>query len=212
MPATPQKIQPSQRPVKADSHVLLAEIFSRCVVDSNGCWLWMGSISTAGYGHKGHRYIHRLVMETTRGPIPVRHEVCHACDVRRCVNPAHLFTGTRLDNVLDCVRKGRHGSVTHPERTLRGDNHPSHLRPETRPRGSRHGSKTHPECLAKLRGERNGNSKLTEKLVIDIRGLVANGTSRREVASALGIHYSTVARVVSGEAWGHLTEGADSRD
>lgn len=41
------------------------------------------------------------------GSIPSGMEVCHRCDVMRCVNPAHLFIGTHTENVRDCAAKGR---------------------------------------------------------------------------------------------------------
>jgi hypothetical protein len=63
----------------------------------NGCWQWVGSFETTGYGRarplKGHAKIsmaHRLVYEHLKGPIPADWHVHHHCGVRSCVRPDHL--------------------------------------------------------------------------------------------------------------------------
>lgn len=33
--------------------------------------------------------------------------ILHKCDVKNCVNPEHLFSGTALDNTRDMINKGR---------------------------------------------------------------------------------------------------------
>lgn len=86
----------------------------------SGCWIWLRGVNAHGYGSlkvKGRTHVaHRFSYERSVGPIPKGLLVCHACDVRKCVNPAHLFLGTHQDNKTDSVNKGRAsgGRLKHP--------------------------------------------------------------------------------------------------
>jgi hypothetical protein len=77
----------------------------------DGCWLWFGPKNQQGYGRikiKGKMFgAHRLMYEYFYGVHPGKWKVCHTCDVPSCVRPNHLFLGTQLENVRDCITKGR---------------------------------------------------------------------------------------------------------
>ncbi len=74
------------------------------------CWLWNGLVGTHGYGqftyNKKSIMTHRFSWFIHHGKMPDL-LVLHKCDVRRCVNPDHLFEGTHQDNSDDKIRKGR---------------------------------------------------------------------------------------------------------
>lgn len=80
------------------------------------CWEWQGS-KRNGYGRmtvgsrtdktRKSKSAHRVSYELFHEKIPNGMEVCHKCDNPCCVNPDHLFVGTRQDNMNDRSIKGR---------------------------------------------------------------------------------------------------------
>lgn len=61
---------------------------------ADGCWLWLGGKNHNGYGAMffagrtigAHRFAYQLLV----GPVPHGFHLHHECQVRACVNPAHL--------------------------------------------------------------------------------------------------------------------------
>jgi len=79
---------------------------------NSGCWLWEGTFRANGYGQfkrTGHRLetASRSAWYIYRGDVPQKIDVCHKCDNPACVNPDHLFLGSRKDNMQDMIAKGR---------------------------------------------------------------------------------------------------------
>lgn len=75
------------------------------------CWNWKAHKLKKGYGHfhsKGKEILaHRYSYELHKGKIPENLFVLHSCDNPSCVNPDHLWLGTKKDNRNDCESKGR---------------------------------------------------------------------------------------------------------
>lgn len=160
----------------------------------DGCWLWTAGLVN-GYGHfrlpSGQCLAHRMSWELANGPVPEGLCVLHKCDNPRCVNPEHLFIGTRADNNRDRAAKGR--SIT-------GDNHWTHYAPERLPRGANHWRRLHPEQIP--RGDLHPTRKVSAEDVREIRRLYAlGGISQRELGLRYGITRSAVGKITRNQNW-----------
>lgn len=76
------------------------------------CWNWVG----AQEGNYGHFWLpndttvraHTLAWEIAHEQaLPRGRVACHRCDNTRCVNPDHLYDGTKGDNARDTRRNPR---------------------------------------------------------------------------------------------------------
>jgi hypothetical protein len=78
------------------------------------CWIWIGTKNSGGYGVirvlKGQsmKLAHRLSYQFDKGLFNQSLCVLHKCNNPECVNPNHLYLGTRTDNHRYMVSQNRH--------------------------------------------------------------------------------------------------------
>lgn len=163
--------------------------FFEKVQKTSECWVWTGNRNPKGYGQfsrtrqQGRILAHRMAWEFEYGPIPEGLFVLHKCDNPPCVNPAHLWLGTKRDNNLDMRLKGRGNAA----------------------RGAKSGRKLHPELWPV--GENVPSAKLTTSQVIEIRTRYSlGGETYKGLAFEFGVKKTTVENIVKRRKWKHLKD------
>lgn len=82
----------------------------------SGCWIWIGGENNTGYPAFNCPEPQKTTIASRaswilhKGLIPDGLDACHKCDTRLCVNPDHLFLGTRTANFDDARKKKRIGN------------------------------------------------------------------------------------------------------
>jgi hypothetical protein len=153
------------------------KLLSKIRVSENGCWEWTAGHGGNGYGNvwfAGKRYpAHRASYMAFIGDISPDLCACHRCDNPNCINPDHLFPGTKLQNNQDRHQKGRSAG----------------------PKGDKNWQHSHVDLV--LKGERHPFAKLTDAEVASLRKeYSAGGVYQRELAAKYGISRSHVANLV----------------
>ena len=108
----------------ATVEVLRARLLERSQVNPlNGCREWTRGRLSGGYGRLpmgSNKTVeaHRISYAAFNGVIPQGMHVLHRCDNPPCIEPAHLFLGTPLDNARDKIAKGRSRVSRKPRKPL----------------------------------------------------------------------------------------------
>lgn len=215
------------------------EIRSRRIFESNyektdGCWEWKGTLNRGGYGKFGtKRLAHRISYESIYGTIPKGMFVCHTCDNRKCVNPAHLFLGSCGDNLKDMTDKGRRARGSKIASSILDEDKVLEMR-RMRIDGCEYQeisdkfdidwytvrnvcknntwqhvalgqeSKTVKQVRKPAKGSATGGAKLKEADVLEIKTLLKDGIQGREIARRFGVNFSTISDIKRGRTWNHI--------
>lgn len=154
-----------------------ARFWSRVrVKDRNSCWYWDNPTHGFGYGWFGlggkNRLAHRVAKIIWDGEEKPDLLVLHSCDNPACCNPYHLRWGTAMNNIQDCIDRGRKKDP---------------------PRNN-----TLPPVM---RGEDNPSSIMNWNKVRKLRSEWARGEGVRALSEKYGISASTVYQIVNYRSW-----------
>lgn len=86
------------------------------VRSADECWPWKPDQAQRPHGY-GQFKINGQMMNSNRVALALalgelREQALHTCDNPPCCNPAHLFDGTQVDNIVDMVTKERHAGAS----------------------------------------------------------------------------------------------------
>lgn len=185
-------------------------------------------------------FVHRVILTTFVGPCPDGMIACHDPDYNRTNNALNnLRWATPTANSADCKRHGRHPSGgNHTNSKLRDEDIPTIF--DLRRAGITHGdiaerfgvarvaitrillghrytnaeaNRTNPVVRGNghyARGTRQWKAKLTNKSVIEMRRLRAEGWLQKDLATRFGVTPGTVCNILNGKAWSHLADTSGS--
>ena len=163
---------------------------------SNGYLI--AAVSTTG-NKRINFLVHRLVATAFIGDIVNKLEVNHKDGNKHnnCVDNLEIIT--RSENLKHAIRIGLSKA---PTKRSCGDDHWTRKHPDKVARGELNGARLHPDKI--LKGSKCPSSKLTEKDVLEIRRLRADGRRFKDIACQFQTSIANVHDIVSRKSWRHI--------
>jgi hypothetical protein len=153
-----------------------------------------GIVTCIGRDAKGVRRfcsLPRYVYSRLVGQVTSKMVIRHTCDNPSCINPSHLLIGTQADNVRDMWERNRNAKVNGGNGPNPAGVYPKQLEPWRFCPGIDRG----------FRGEKHGQSRLTEKQVKEI---FLSKESTSKIATRFVVGRSTIWNIKSGVTWKYL--------
>lgn len=160
------------------------------------CWLWLGNLTSGGYGRFRGTKAYRFAWLATNGHIASGLVLDHLCRTRACCRPAHLEPVTQTEN----VRRGLSLSGRRFRQTHCAKGHPLDRWCTFPVSGKRY------RACSVCPPYKGSYRQLTPDRVREVRALRASGLKLHEIAAEVGISKSQVHRIVSGEDWKQVPE------
>ena len=150
--------------------------FWRLTEKTSGCWNWVGAKTNAGYG-----------VMCLKGQ--ARYVYAHRYSFE--LHGGKLFPGVYVLHKCDIP------SCVNPDHLYAGTQS-DNLRDSWRRSGRV------PAGFCNRPGELNHQAKLTVDVVQKIRSLAGEGLRHRDIAVEVGVHQTTVSRVIGRRTWAHV--------
>lgn len=222
---------PTEQELEQERMAKLRQKLRAMVVETEGplatpCWIWKGRIDKDGYGWVGwegeDHGTHRLSYLAFCGPIPHYRIICHICNVRACVQPAHLYAGMDASNMAVRQRAGgfprgeEHHNIVLTEANVfailallhKGYSAKSIAKQFGVSRQTIHDIAVGRTWTRLARPEGfapRTNRKLTEAQVQEIRALLAAGHTNTAIAPQFGVTRTTIHAIATGRTWRRIS-------
>ena len=200
----------------------LKKRFNKYVIKQDGCWDWKGFIRPDGYArmrigfHTGKKsvgahvvswMIHKKILKFDNF-MSDGFYILHKCNNRKCCNPKHLYLGNSQDNMIDMVKSGRCKNTQLTIRQVRDIK--KMLVDGVKIKDIANKYKVNLTTIRDIKNNKTwkyimvDSSKLTMIEVQEIKKMLKDGITAREIAKQYNVHEATIGDIKNNKTWKYI--------